>query len=284
MQRLLMTLTLFSAVTLTIALGCGDEGNTTALLSHAQSTLARESTPTIDHQTFTQQMQANNDFAFDLLRQVRKPDENLFTGPVSISSALAMAYGGARGATATEMKAALRFVLDDDTLHRAFNKLDLELSQRGASANEDFTLSLDNALWSQNDFELEADYLDLLALNYGAGMHLLDFIGNPEGSRTTINDWVAEKTEERIKDLIGPKQITEDTRLVLTNTIYFKASWVRYDAWPERLCALCPHRKLRRHRAALRWEPAGDVGGDAHERILREFHPRADEHHAQRHL
>ena len=46
-----------------------------------------------------------------------------------------------------------------------------------------------------------------------------------EESRTTINNWVSDQTEGRIKDLIPRGAIDQLTRLVLTNAIYFNAAW-----------------------------------------------------------
>ena len=47
----------------------------------------------------------------------------------------------------------------------------------------------------------------------------------PEESRKTINAWVEKETKDKIKNLIPAGEITVDTRLVLTNAIYFKAAW-----------------------------------------------------------
>jgi serpin B len=68
-------------------------------------------------------------------------------------------------------------------------------------------------------------YLDTLAVNYGAGLNILDFAGNAESSRVTINTWVSDQTEQKIQGLLAPGIITSDTKLVLTNAIYFKANW-----------------------------------------------------------
>jgi serpin B len=65
-----------------------------------------------------------------------------------------------------------------------------------------------------------------LAENYGAGIRLIDFINNSEGSRKEINQWVSDETEQKIKDLLAEGTITPQTRLVLTNVIYFKAEWL----------------------------------------------------------
>ncbi len=68
-------------------------------------------------------------------------------------------------------------------------------------------------------------YLDTLLKNFGAGLHEVDFITQPDPSRIKINDWVADKTHDRIKDLIPGGAINSATRLVLTNAIYFKSQW-----------------------------------------------------------
>jgi len=82
------------------------------------------------------------------------------------------------------------------------------------------------AIWGQRDYEFLTEFLDRLAVNYGAGLRVLDFVGAPEESRVTINDWVAKQTEDRIEDLIPPGLINPNTRLVLTNAIYFNAAWL----------------------------------------------------------
>jgi serpin B len=88
-----------------------------------------------------------------------------------------------------------------------------------------FRLRAVNSLWLQRDYPVLAEYLDTLAASYDAGLNLLDFIADPEGSRRTINDAVAVATEDRIEELIPEGVITDLTRLVLTNAVYFKANW-----------------------------------------------------------
>ena len=171
----------------------------------------------------------NSAFAFDLYRTLAEEDGNLFYSPYSISLALAMTYAGARGETERQMADTFHYLMPQERLHPAFNALDIELASRGGGAvgNEDegFTLNIANAVWGQKDYEFLAPYLDVLAVNYGAGVRPIDFEGSPEESRIAINHWVAERTEDRIKDLIPKKAITEITVLALTNAIYFKAAW-----------------------------------------------------------
>ncbi len=173
----------------------------------------------------------NTQFAFDIYGQLQSQPGNLFYSPYSISSALAMTYAGAEGSTAEEMASVLRFMLGQGNLHPAFNALgqkldslaELEIPQ---DQGDPFQLNISNAIWGQQDFHFEEDFLDTLAENYGAGLRLLDYISQPEESRLAINQWVSDETKEKIQDLIPQGKITPDTRLVVSNAIYFKATWL----------------------------------------------------------
>lgn len=195
-----------------------------------QSEKPRVESPSVAQTDLDALVDGNNAFAFDLYQVLKKEDGNLFYSPYSISEALAMTWGGARGTTETAMKNTLSFTLPQDRLHPTFNSLDLQLKQRGQDAqgkdDKGFRLNVVNAIWGQKDYTFLPAYLDLLAQNYGAGLRTLDFIGDTEPSRVTINDWVAEQTEQRIKDLLPQGSITNLTRLVLTNAVYFNAAWL----------------------------------------------------------
>ena len=171
----------------------------------------------------------NSAFAFDLYRALCVEDGNLFYSPYSISLALAMTYAGARGETERQMADTLHFLLPQDRLHPAFNDLDIRLASRARDQQRDFDtgfrLNIANALWGQKGYEFVEEFLNVLSENYGAGVRPMDFMTMPEESRLTINDWVADQTENRIKDLIPKNVIDESTRLVLTNAIYFNAKW-----------------------------------------------------------
>lgn len=196
----------------------------------ARSSLERDTSPEVspaDRETFAA---ANRGFAFDLYDVLRaESGGNLFLSPYSISTALGMTYAGAEGETERQMREALRFDLPEDRLHPAFNWTDLELGSRGeeAAGSDDgpFRLHVVNATWAQDGYPFLEPYLDTLAVDYGSAVYLLDYQQDPEGSRTVINDWVADQTEGRIEDLIPMGVITPLTRLVLTNAIYFNAAW-----------------------------------------------------------
>ena len=197
----------------------------------------RDNSPPATRADLRELVQGNNDFAFDLYRALSDEEGNLFYSPFSISQALAMTFAGAGGETERQMADTLQYQLPQSSLHPAFNALDQELASRGkdrrgtpnqGEPNQYIRLNIASAVWGQHGFGFLPDFLDVLAENYGAGMRPLDFAGAPEESRARINDWVAEETGDKVKNLLRPKTIDPNTRLVLTNAIYFNASW----HWP----------------------------------------------------
>ena len=194
-----------------------------------QSEKKHGETPEVSGRDKSKLADGNGAFAFALYQQLKEGQGNLFYSPYNISSAMAMTYAGANGATETQMAEALGFELPQSKLHPAFNWLESELAKRGEGAqgkdSRGFRLEVANAIWGQKNYEFRTHFLDILAENYGAGLRILDFMKEPEQSRITINDWVSEQTEERIKDIIPKGVIDPDTRLVLTNAIYFNSAW-----------------------------------------------------------
>jgi serpin B len=186
--------------------------------------------PVIADAELAEQVWANTKLALDLFHRLRAqaPDDNIFMSPYSISIALAMTHAGARGDTADEIREALRFVLDGDGHHAAFNALDRALASRPGEVDDEdaLRLSVANALWAQDEYPVQEPFLDVLAEHYDTGMRLLDFIAAPEASRAIINDWVAARTEEKIPELLPQGAISQATRFVLTNAIYLKADWL----------------------------------------------------------
>ncbi|MGD8760123.1 MAG: serpin family protein, partial [Anaerolineales bacterium] len=209
--------------------GCGKAQDDSALV---QSSVKRDESPQVAAIDLEAVVTGDTAFAFDLYQFIREQDGNLFYSPYSISVALAMTYAGARGETAEEMAQTLHFTLPQERLHPAFNALDLDLTRRSETVTEveqegeRLRLHIANSLWGQSGYDFLAEFLDLLALNYGAGMRLVDYANAPEESRLMINQWVSDQTEEKIEDLIPSGLITPATRLVLANAIYFNASWL----------------------------------------------------------
>lgn len=174
---------------------------------------------------------SNTGFALELYKHLRQEvfrqnggkEGNLFFSPYSLSTGLAMTYAGAKGQTAAEMAQALDYTLPPERLHPAFAALRANIE---ADSRQDYQLDIANRLWGQKGYNFLATFLDITRNFYNATLEKVDFTGAPEEARTQINQWIAQQTHDKIKDLIPPGIFSSDTRLVLTNAIYFKAAWL----------------------------------------------------------
>ena len=170
---------------------------------------------------------ANNQFAFDLYRWLASDPghagTNIFFSPWSISSAFALTYEGARGNTADEIRSVFHFPASTATLREGYSELSTRLNSRKSG----YTLSTANALWAEKSHPFLPDYISTADRHYGAETTNLDFINQPEASRIAINRWVADQTSNHIRDLLPAGSIHPLTRLVITNAIYFKGTWVK---------------------------------------------------------
>jgi serpin B len=218
--------------TLLLLAGCSEEPQgpeTPAPPGELITSGAQRVTPTIAAETLTSAAAGNTAFGTALYPLLASPGENLFFSPFSITQAFSMVYAGARGSTAQQMAQALRFPLSQEQLHPAMNALDLALNGRAKQIQGDKVvppeLRVVNATWGQSGFAFEPGFLDVLAQHYGAGVRAVDFSTEPESLRTRINDWVAGQTHNRIKDLLPEGSVKSDTKLALTNALYFKGAW-----------------------------------------------------------
>lgn len=171
--------------------------------------------------------------AADLYSELAREGGNLVFSPYSVAVALAMTRAGAVSETATQMDSVLHADLVND-LHAGFNTLEQELAKRAGTfefgdTKFELDLSTANQLFGQRGYEFEKRFLDLLASQYGAGMELVDYVDPAarEQARAAINDWVAERTRDRITELIPEDVLNDMTRLVLTNAIYLRAKWIK---------------------------------------------------------
>jgi serpin B len=166
---------------------------------------------------------SNNTFACDLYAQLKDAEGNLFFSPFSVSSALAMAYAGTKGGTAAQMQKVLRFPESQESVHSGFAALlrHLDAVQSGGQVQ----LSIANSLWPQKGTPLLENYLTLVKQNYGVELTPVDYKNAEPEARAQINRWVAEKTQDKIQNIIADS-LDPATRLVLVNAVYFKGNWL----------------------------------------------------------
>ncbi|WP_297507658.1 serpin family protein [Thermococcus sp.] len=169
---------------------------------------------------------AINAFAVDLYLELAKDEANVFFSPYSVETALAMAYEGARGVTREEMGKVLHLPPDNEARWTGFRYLLLSLKTSNGSS---YVLRTANALWVQKDYPFREEYLRIIRAFYTGNVESLDFVNDPKGSARKINEWVENRTNGRIKNIVS--RLSPDTRLIITNAIYFKANWSsRFEA------------------------------------------------------
>jgi serine protease inhibitor len=148
---------------------------------------------------------ANNTFACELYGKLCQQPGNLFLSPASIHTALGMTYAGAAGRTAEQMAAALHFDLPSDRLHAALGGLARELNHPAMVGDEEpYRLIVSNALWMQKGCPFRQEFTTLVKAHYDTGLNEVDFSA-PEPARKIINDWVYKATQDKIEDLIPPR-------------------------------------------------------------------------------
>jgi len=158
------------------------------------------------------------DFMLDLYSELIEPDKNLFISPYSIFTALAMVYAGAKNLTENEMSKVMHIDMDQDILHPTIK----DIMQKLLSYKE-IELNVANSLWTQTGYQLLESYLELMDMNYKGSVFREDFASSSAGA-AKINSWVAEKTNNKITQVIEERPI-DKVKLILINAIYFKAKW-----------------------------------------------------------
>ncbi len=162
-----------------------------------------------------------NAFSLDLYKSVSAKGGNQFLSPASVSLAMGLAYGGARGTTAEEIRTALHYPSAPDAFLPAAGPVlkSLEIFGEGRE------LKVANALWAEQTLKLQPDYLAAVDTHMGAGLRPVDFAKKSDASRKAINGWVEDRTNDRIKDLLQPGDVSAGTKSVLVNTVYWKGDW-----------------------------------------------------------
>jgi serpin B len=183
--------------------------------------------------------EAETEFALDLYGQLSQKPGNLVFSPYSVANALDMVFLGAKGATADEMAGVLHLqdlggtglpaALMQSTQQRLLFESQYSANNGVAGAPpppDGFQFQDEDALWGQRGEPFAPDYLAKVKSVFNGDVLTVNFADAP-GAAARINHWVSDKTHGRITDLISPEAITPQTRMVLTDAVYFKAGWAQ---------------------------------------------------------
>ncbi len=177
--------------------------------------------PALSKDAVAKLAQSSNAFGFDLYRRLRQTPGNLVISPSSITTALAMTWGGAEGETSAQMRKVLHLEGTPDEVMATSG----ELAKSLQDPSRPVVFRIANQLFGEKTYKLVPAFVEKTRAAYGASVELLDFKKSPEQARVHINKWVEGKTLRRIKDLIPQDAVKPETRLVLVNAIYFLGDW-----------------------------------------------------------
>ena len=154
---------------------------------------------------------------FDLYIKDSK-DANTAISPISVFVCMSMLKHGAGGQTKAELEKALCIDAGSDG-----KEAEHIIESLNKSADQKFTLTTANGLFLQLCFEPVPDFVKLLKSKFNAHVQTVEF-GSKRGEKT-VNDWVEEQTNGKIKDLV--QDTKPDTVLALINAVYLKGKWLK---------------------------------------------------------
>jgi len=171
---------------------------------------------------------ANTLFTSDFLSEIATTEpSNIFVSPLSLSTAMGMLQAGAAGETKAEINRVFRY--PETGVYAELGALRQDASrvkQPGAYDESDPQItSIANSVWVEKSVQLKSNYMQILRDDFDAAPTALDFSNQPDSARETINDWVEDKTNDRIQNLLTKGNVGRDTRLVLVNTVYMMSHW-----------------------------------------------------------
>ncbi len=155
------------------------------------------------------------DFGLRLFAESFTEDKNTLVSPLSVMFALAMTANGAEENTREQMESVLG--MDIDSLNAYLKSYKESLPE-----DEKNKLSVANSIWftDHERFTVNDDFLQLNADYYGADIYKAPF---NNATCRDINNWVKEKTDGMIKDILD--EIPTDAVMYLVNALAFDAEW-----------------------------------------------------------
>ncbi len=179
---------------------------------------------------------SNNVFAFSLYKRIADSvGKNIVFSPLSVSSALALTYEGAKGETSYQICKVMHFTADKDAFKANFRSLIEKIEKDTTDTNRAIQFNMANSVWVAGGIKMLSSYTDLIKMYYDAKASNMK-LSSPsaiESTRKEINTWVGEKTHGKIDNMIGPGGLDASAKLVLINAMYFDARWA--NTFPEAL-------------------------------------------------
>ncbi len=160
-----------------------------------------------------------NQYSFDLYNETKVEKGNVFLSPLSTYYALLSAYEGSKNKTKEEFENVL-YVHDSAFTNSDYpNKFVLKTDSLAG-------LKISNAVWVDKKFQVAAEFENAVSSTYSSDFKQTNFENN-EQAVSDINRWVSDKTNQRITNMVSPSDINSETKLMISNAVYFKGEWLK---------------------------------------------------------
>ncbi|VDK49487.1 unnamed protein product [Anisakis simplex] len=193
---------------------------------------------------------AQADFALLLLKTGGNEQKSIVISPLSVASTLAVIYGGAGGETRKQLKRLLAKNASDTSLRSYFAPFESNASNEDSEGN--FQLKCANKIFIGDDVQLLAHFVQFISINYPKMMEKVDFSRSKEIAKVLsnvqeINEWIEQKTDSKIRNLVNAKMFSPSTLMTVVNAVFFKAKW--RNAFSEKFTKISNfHESEHKHR------------------------------------
>ncbi|CAG9829983.1 unnamed protein product [Diabrotica balteata] len=166
-------------------------------------------------------VQGNDKFTvhtYEELVKISNKNNFIFSG-LSAEIILSLLANGANGTTREQLLTGLSLPHNIQNINKAYTKI-----TTGLKVNEKLNLRLANKVFVHQNFSILEQFNDIAVNSYAADVENLDFMKTLDAANY-INSWVEEQTNNKIKNLIDPKSLSNKTGLLLVNALYFSGQW-----------------------------------------------------------
>ena len=160
-----------------------------------------------------------NQYSFDLYHEVKLEKGNVFLSPLSTYFALLSANEGSKNKTKAAFEKVL--YLQDSTFFKNDYSYKFDFKTDSVSG-----LKISNAVWVDKKFQVETAFRNAVSQKYASDFKPTDF-QNIEQAVSDINSWVSDKTNQRITNIVSPSDVNTETKLMISNAVYFKGEWLK---------------------------------------------------------
>ncbi|ELU01231.1 hypothetical protein CAPTEDRAFT_123626 [Capitella teleta] len=169
---------------------------------------------------------SSNVFAKDMYLQIARNNDgqNLLFAPLGLSMAMAMVYNGAVERTERQIFRTMYFDVASDSKEE-LNQLNYDIMRLFKKPTNQYTLSFANKLFGSRQYEYNRDFKQVLMQKYSAPLEKMDLSTDVEDAVQHINNWVSERTNMIVTDMLKEGDISTNMSLVLISAFSIRGIW-----------------------------------------------------------